>query len=74
MTISTFGYGVTLRQRKEAMIKSCAGPLKGIYGMTGRTIFLKTGLHVVWLCGGRIILPVTVDAINPDDIKPHRIF
>jgi hypothetical protein len=74
MTISTFGYRVTLRQRKEAVIKSCARPLKGIYGMTGRTIFLKTSLYVVWLCGGRIILLVTVDAINPDDIKPYGIF
>jgi hypothetical protein len=74
MTISTFGCGVTLRQRKETVIKSCAGPLKGINGMTGRAIFLKTGLDMVWLCGGRVILPVTVNAINSEDIKPNKTF
>ena len=74
MTINTFGCGVTLRQLKEAVIKSCAGPLKGINRMTCRAIFLETGLDMVWLCGGRVILPVTVNTIYPNDIKPYRIF
>jgi hypothetical protein len=74
MTISTFGSGVTLSQRKEAVIKPCAGPLKGVDRMTCGTVLLKPCLHMVWLGGGRVILPVAVNAINPDNIKAYRIF
>jgi hypothetical protein len=74
MTFRTFAIGVTILQGKETVIKSCTGPLKGINRMTCRTIFLETGLNMVWLCGGRVVLPVTVDAIDSDDIKPYRVF
>jgi len=74
MTINTFWRGVALCQRKKAVIKSCAGPLKGIYRMTCRAIFLETGLDMVWLCSGHVILPVTVNAIYTDDIKPGKAF
>jgi hypothetical protein len=65
---------VAFLKLKEAVIKSCAGPLKGINRMTCRTIFLKTGLNMVWLIGGHVILPVTVNAINTDHIKPGKAF
>jgi hypothetical protein len=74
MTFSTFAIGVTLLQGKETVIKSGTCPLKGINRMTGRTIFLKACLCMVWLCSGRVVLPVTVDAIDADDIKPYRVF
>jgi len=74
MTLNTFAIGVAFLKLKEAVIKSCAGPLKGINRMTCRTIFLETGLNMVWLIGGHVILPVTVNAINTDHIKPGKAF
>jgi len=74
MAVSTFGRGVTPGQCKETVIKSCSCPLKGVNRVTCGTIFLKPCLCMVWLRGGRVVLPVAVDAINPGDIKPHRIF
>jgi len=74
VTLNTFEIGVTFRQLKEAVIKSCTGPLKGIHGMTSRTVFLETGLGMVRAGGCHVILPVAVNTIYPNDIKPYRIF
>jgi hypothetical protein len=65
---------MTLRKLKEAMVKSGASPLEGIDRMTDRTIFRETCPGMVWLCGCNEILPVTINAVNPEDIKPHKAF
>jgi hypothetical protein len=74
MAVRTCGGGVTLCELKETVIKSCTSPLKGVDRVTCGTIFLEPCLDMVWLRGGRVVMPVAVDAIHSGDIKTHRIF
>jgi hypothetical protein len=63
-----------LRKLEETVVKSRTGPLKRIDRMTGRTVFREACSGMVRLCCSIVILPVAINAVNPDDIKAHKTF
>jgi hypothetical protein len=62
-----------LGKGKEIMIEGSVGPLCPVKQMAERTIFRHSRLYMIRIRGGKIILSVTVDAINTRNIKTSQV-
>lgn len=69
VAFKTVGNGVTLGEREELMTEACPGPGEGIGKMTFFAIRGKIALCMVWTCGSKIILDMTIVTANSNGLE-----